>query len=61
MAKIAIYDGYGVPGFGAHRRKRKGGPKRMKDKMKACAKKWKHSRKHGKYTSFMKKCLRSRR
>lgn len=61
MNRIAILEGFAGP-FGAHkRRKHKGGRKHMQSKMKACAHKWKRSGKHGKYTSFMKKCLKGRR
>ena len=68
--KIAIYDGYGIPtlaAFDGRRRKkrrsksrRKGGPARMKAKMRSCAAKWRRSSKSGKYTSFMSRCLKSR-
>ena len=61
MNRIAIYDGYAVPkmdGFaGKKRKKSRGGPAKQKAKMKSCARKWRSSGKHGKYTTFMKNCL----
>lgn len=63
MNRVTIHEGYGIP-FAAYRRKRRsakrrssGGPKRMQSRMKACALKWRKSKKNGKYTSFMKACL----
>jgi len=61
MAKISILEGYGNP-FSAYRRKRrksrKGGRGKQVAKMRSCAAKWRKSGKRGKYTSFMKACLR---
>lgn len=60
MNRVVIQEGYGIP-FAAYKRKRRaksGGAKRQQSKMKVCARKWKSSGKRGKYTSFMKSCLR---
>lgn len=64
MNRVVIQEGYSLPFDGtrrrrSHRRRRRssGGMKRQQSKMKACAKKWNGK---GKYTAFMKKCLKSR-
>lgn len=61
MNRVVIQEGYSLPFAGASRRRRSsrgsGGLKRQQSKMKACAKKWNGK---GKYTAFMKKCLKSR-
>lgn len=59
MNRIAILEGYTMP---KHRRKKshKGGVKKQQSKMKTCAGAWKRSGKRGKYTSFMKACLRKK-
>lgn len=70
MNRIVIQEGYTLPFAGASRRKRRparrarrsgrrmpGAVKRQQGKMKACAKKW-NAHGTGKYTSFMKKCLK---
>ncbi len=61
--RVVIQEGYSMPvAFdGARRRRRRrrssGGPKHMQTKMKSCAKRWNGK---GKYTTFMKHCLKSK-
>ncbi len=63
--RVVIQEGYSLPFEAYRRRKRRkshsrrrtGGAKRQQAKMKACAKSWKRSG-TGKYTSFMKRCLK---
>lgn len=62
MNRVVIQEGYTLPFDGTRRkrrssRRRSGGLKRQQSKMKACAKRWNGK---GKYTAFMKKCLKSR-
>lgn len=66
MNRVVIQSGYSLPSAfaGASKRKRSdgrgksAGAKRQQSKMKKCAASWKRSSKRGKYTSFMKSCLR---
>lgn len=58
MNRIAILEGYSMPKHRRKSRKSSGGVKKMQSKMKTCAGKWRKSGKRGKYTSFMKACLR---
>ncbi|MFZ2152125.1 MAG: PsiF family protein [Minisyncoccia bacterium] len=58
--RVVIQEGYSMPvAFDGHRRRsrRRGGPVAQQNKMKACAKKWNGK---GKYTTFMKSCLKGR-
>lgn len=63
--RVVIQEGYSLPFEAYRRRKRRshkrrgfsGGAKRQQSKMKSCAKQWKRSG-TGKYTSFMKRCLK---
>jgi hypothetical protein len=59
--RVVIQEGYSMPvAFDGHkrrRRSRRGGPVAQQNKMKSCAKKWNGK---GKYTSFMKHCLKSK-
>lgn len=59
MNRVVIQEGYSMPvSFDGHRRRRSsGGPKHMQNKMKSCAKKWNGK---GKYTAFMKHCLKAK-
>lgn len=63
MNRVVIQEGYSLPFAGMRRRKRRssGGKRKMQNKMSTCARKWKHSAKRGKYVSFMKSCLKSKR
>lgn len=59
MNRVVIQEGYSLPvSFDGTRRRRSSGrrpPVAQQNKMKACAKKWNGK---GKYTAFMKKCLK---
>lgn len=58
--RVVIQEGYSMPSpfDGVRRRgRRRGGPVAQQNKMKSCAKKWNRK---GKYTAFMKKCLKAR-
>lgn len=60
MNRVVIQEGYVLPFAGHKRRKapKSAGAKRQQSKMRSCAKSWKRSGKRGKYTSFMKSCLK---
>jgi hypothetical protein len=62
MNRVVMQEGYGIP-FAAYKRKKRSAPKsagakKQQNKMKACARDWSKSGKRGKYTSFMKSCLK---
>lgn len=53
--RITIFEGYTMA---RHKKRRSSGAKKQQSKMKSCASAWKRSGKKGKYTTFMKSCLR---
>lgn len=62
MNRILILEGYVNPFGGSRRTSTRSKPmKRMQSMMKKCALKWKRSGKRGKYTAFMRKCLKGRK
>lgn len=67
--RVVVQEGYEIPFAGfdgyrrrrrrrSHSRRRRGGRSRQANKMKTCAKRWRHSGKKGSYRAFMKRCLK---
>lgn len=61
--RVVVQEGYKIPfaefeGYRRRKKRKKGGHAKQANKMRACAKRWKHSGKKGSYRSFMKRCLK---